>query len=112
FPERLESLGVSWKCYQNEVAIDTGFQGEEDPWLSNFQDNPLEFFAQYNIHLYPPHVEFVKKEKDRLQKHIADLQQKIAAAPAGNADAAHWQKNLKERQDQLEAILKHPTIAT
>jgi len=49
FPERLEALGVSWKCYQNEVAINTGFQGEEDPWLSNFQDNPLEFFAQYNI---------------------------------------------------------------
>ncbi|HET6255678.1 MAG TPA: phospholipase C, phosphocholine-specific [Puia sp.] len=61
FPERLEALGVSWKCYQNEVAIDTGFRGEEDPWLSNFQDNPLEFFAQYNIHLHPPHVEYLKK---------------------------------------------------
>ncbi|GGA94203.1 phospholipase C precursor [Puia dinghuensis] len=56
FPERLEDHGVSWKCYQNEVAIDTGFQGEEDPWLSNFQDNPLEFFAQYNIHLHPLHI--------------------------------------------------------
>ncbi len=84
FPERLEALGVSWKCYQNEVAIDTGFQGEEDDWLSNFQDNPLEFFAQYNIKLYPPHVEFVKKEKDRVQKEIADLQQRIAALPAGD----------------------------
>jgi phospholipase C len=63
FPERLQGAGVSWKCYQNEVAIDTGFQGEEDPWLSNFQDNPLEFFAQYNIHLYPRHIEALKAKQ-------------------------------------------------
>ena len=111
FPERLEALGVSWKCYQNEVAIDTGLRGEEDPWLSNFQDNPLEFFAQYNIHLYPPHVEFIKKEKDRLQTDIAELQQKIAALPA-DANAAHWQKNLKQQQEELEKINRHPTIVT
>ena len=30
FPERLEDQDISWKCYQNEVAIDTGFEGEED----------------------------------------------------------------------------------
>lgn len=60
FPERLEALGVSWKCYQNEMSIDTGFRGEEDPWLSNFQDNPLEFFAQYNIKLHERHLQFLK----------------------------------------------------
>src|SRR5580658_5817443 len=98
FPERLEALGVSWKCYQNEVAVDTGFRGEEDPWLSNFQDNPLEFFSQYNIKLHPLHVEFVKKEKDRVQKVIADLQQRIAALPAGDTTAAHLQKNLDKQQ--------------
>src|SRR3984885_14644284 len=61
FPERLEDNNISWKCYQNEVAIDTGFEGEEDPWLSNFQDNPLEFFAQYNIHLNGLHIKAVQK---------------------------------------------------
>jgi len=60
FPERLEALGIPWKCYQNEMSIDTGFRGEEDPWLSNFQDNPLEFFAQYNIRLHERHVQFLK----------------------------------------------------
>jgi len=60
FPERLEALGVGWKCYQNEMSIDTGLRGEEDPWLSNFQDNPLEFFAQYNIRLHERHVQFLK----------------------------------------------------
>ena len=61
FPERLEALGIPWKCYQNEMSIDTGFRGEEDPWLSNFQDNPLEFFAQYNIKLHERHVQFLKE---------------------------------------------------
>jgi len=60
FPERLEALGIPWKCYQNEMSIDTGFRGEEDPWLSNFQDNPLEFFAQYNIQQHARHVQFLK----------------------------------------------------
>jgi phospholipase C len=92
FPERLEALGVSWKCYQNEVAIDTGFKGEEDPWLSNFQDNPLEFFAQYNIQLHPLHVEFLRKEKARLQNDIAR------------------QKNVKQAQQDLDKINAHPAF--
>jgi phospholipase C len=111
FPERLEALGVSWKCYQNEVAIDTGFHGEEDPWLSNFQDNPLEFFTQYNIKLYPRHVEFVKKEKDRVQKAIADLQQRIAALPAADTTAPHLQKDLDKQQQYLTEINQHPAVA-
>ena len=111
FPERLETLGVSWKCYQNEVAVNTGFQGEEDPWLSNFQDNPLEFFAQYNIKLYPPHVEFVKKEKDKVQTVITDLQQRIASLPAGDTTAAALQNNLDKQQQYLTEINNHPALA-
>ena len=112
FPERLEALGVSWKCYQNEVAIDTGFHGEEDPWLSNFQDNPLEFFAQYQIKLYPPHVEFVKKEKVRVQKVIDELRQRIAALPAGDTTAAHLQEDLDKQQRYLTQINDHPAVAS
>lgn len=63
FPERLEQNGISWKCYQNEVAIETGFGDEEDRWLSNFQDNPLEFFARYHIRLYPRHIEAMKAKQ-------------------------------------------------
>jgi phospholipase C len=62
FPERLEALGIPWKCDQNEMSIDTGFRGEEDPWLSNFQDNPLEFFAQYDIQAHERHVQFLKTQ--------------------------------------------------
>jgi phospholipase C len=111
FPERLEDNGISWKCYQNEVAIDTGLQGEEDPWLSNFQDNPLEFFAQYNIHSHPGHLDFIKQRRSSLQQEIIDLQQRIAALPSGDANIDHWQKNLHHKQKELEGINKQPTPA-
>jgi phospholipase C len=112
FPERLEALGVSWKCYQNEVAIDTGFRGEEDDWLSNFQDNPLEFFAQYNIQLHPPHVEFLKKRQGQLQKGVADLQQRIAGLPAGDSTTDRLQKDLRQQQQDLDKINNHPAFAS
>ena len=49
FPERLEDPGVSWKIYQNELSLPTGFSGEEDAWLANFTDNPIEWFTQYRV---------------------------------------------------------------
>jgi len=111
FPERLEEHGISWKCYQNEVAIDTGLRGEEDPWLSNFQDNPLEFFNQYNIHLYPRHVEELKKQQSALQEEIDTLQNQIAALPAGDAHIDHLRKNLHEKQEELDKLKTQPALA-
>ena len=32
------------KIYQNELSVDGGFSGEQDAWLANFTDNPIEFF--------------------------------------------------------------------
>ena len=106
FPERLEENGISWKCYQNEVAIDTGFDGEEDPWLSNFQDNPLEFFGQYNIHLHPKHIEALEKRVTQLPKMIDDLQKKIDALPAGDAHIDHLKHQLKELQEYFDGVKK------
>jgi phospholipase C len=104
FPERLEALGISWKCYQNEIAIDTGFRGEEDPWLSNFQDNPLEFFAQYNIKAHPLHVAYLKEQQQRMEKDIVDLQRQIASLPAGDTTLDHLQKNLHQQQLELDKL--------
>lgn len=104
FPERLEEQGISWKCYQNEMSIDVGFDGEEDPWLSNFQDNPLEFFAQYNIHLHPKHLEALEKRPAQVAQKIYELQKKIDVLPAGDAHIDHLKKQLKELQNNLDAI--------
>lgn len=106
FPERLEDAGISWKCYQNEVAIDTGFEGEEDPWLSNFQDNPLEFFGQYNIHLHPPHIEAMEKRAKELPERIDALQKQIAGLPPEDAHISHLKKQLRELQGYLKDVTK------
>lgn len=106
FPERLEDAGISWNCYQNEVAIDTGFEGEEDLWLSNFQDNPLEFFGQYNIHLYPPHVAAMEKRSAELPEKIDALQKQIDALPAGDAHIDHLKKQLREMKNYLDSVNK------
>ncbi|PTQ92640.1 phospholipase C [Mucilaginibacter yixingensis] len=103
FPERLEAAGISWKCYQNEMSIDVGFEGEEDPWLSNFQDNPLEFFGQYNIHLHPKHQAQLRKQQAELPAQIATLKQKLAAQPAGD-EATVLQKQLQDKEKQLTDV--------
>jgi phospholipase C len=106
FPERLEDHNISWKHYQNEIAIDTGLQGEEDPWLSNFQDNPLEFFGQYNIKLYDKHIAHLQKKSTILPDEIAAVEKQIAALPAGDAHIDHLQKQLKQKQRDLENTKK------
>jgi len=106
FPERLENHGISWKCYQNEVAIDTGFEGEEDDWLSNFQDNPLEFFAQYNIHLYPAHLAAMKKKSAELPAKIDALKKQIAAFPAGDNAVKQLKQQLRDSQNDLDGANK------
>jgi len=106
FPERLEDHGISWKHYQNEVAIDTGFEGEQDPWLSNFQDNPLEFFAQYNIKLHDNHITHLQKRSTLLPDEITALEKQIAALPAGDAHIDHLQKQLKQKKRDLDNVKK------
>ncbi|MCE2938897.1 MAG: phosphocholine-specific phospholipase C [Armatimonadota bacterium] len=71
YPERLQSHGISWKVYQNELSLGTGFDGEHDAWLANFTDNPLEWMSQYRVRFSPKRREFVKKEIERLEAIIA-----------------------------------------
>jgi phospholipase C len=110
FPERLEDNGISWKCYQNEVAIDTGFEGEEDPWLSNFQDNALEFFAQYNIHLHKPHLIAMQKRAEELPAKIDELQKRIDALPVGDKQLSQLKRQLREMKSYLDAVKKEREV--
>jgi phospholipase C len=106
FPERLEDHNISWKHYQNEIAIDTGLKGEEDPWLSNFQDNPLEFFGQYNIKLYDRHIAHLQKQSTDLPGEIDAIEKQIAALPVGDAHIDHLKKQLKQKRRDLENVKK------
>ena len=103
FPERLEDAGVSWRIYQNEISIDSGFKGEEDPWLSSFGDNPIEWFTQYNIR-------FAKSRRTYLPTFIAEAPAQIVAQEralrATNLSAAaraRMQRELASLRTSLEA---------
>ncbi|WP_374949416.1 phosphocholine-specific phospholipase C [Mucilaginibacter sp.] len=110
FPERLEEQGISWKCYQNELSVGVGFEGEQDSWLSNYTDNNLEFFKQYNVRLHNKHIAFVKKQLNILPKQIAELQSKIEASTADEAAAVKLKKQLKQFQYDLTEIEKNKHV--
>lgn len=70
FPEVLESNGIPWKIYQNELSVGVGFDDEQDAWLANFTDNPLEWFSQYHVRFLPAHIAFMKNRREQLKKEI------------------------------------------
>ena len=106
FPEILEDHAVSWKFYQNEVSIDVGFKGDQDPWLSNYQDNPLEFFSQYNVRLHGKHLAQVRRLIDTLPEEIGTLQNKLVNLPATDPGRQEIQKTIAEKQKELDAAIK------
>jgi phospholipase C len=79
FPERLEDHGISWKVYQNDITIESGLSEDEDNWLSNFGDNPLEYFTQYHVRLAANHRQFVAKRLKELPGEIEALRKRGAA---------------------------------
>jgi len=104
FPERLEEAGVSWRIYQNELSIDSGFEGEQDPWLANFTDNPIEWFSQFR-------VRFAKGRRAYIEKLVADLPGQIdeaAKKPDSEKEVAKLKSLLedarKERADYTDEV--------
>jgi phospholipase C len=73
FPERLEEAGISWRIYQNELSVASGLADEEEAWVSNFGDNPLECFDQYNVGFRKTHIEYVERMAATLPKQIETL---------------------------------------
>lgn len=101
FPERLEENNVSWRIYQNELSINTGFQGEEDSWLSNFTDNPIEWFTQYNIRFHTGYQKYLKSRKEELPEEIEQAEAKLKTLPAGKP-ADLLAKTLREKKALLQ----------
>ncbi|MHA4808088.1 phosphocholine-specific phospholipase C [Flavitalea flava] len=104
FPERLEDHGVDWRIYQNEISLDTGFQGEEDPWLANFTDNPIEWFAQHRVEFSPEFMKYMPVKIEALKAEIAGLQKKIAALPSGGPDIQKQKSQLAENEAELKLL--------
>lgn len=110
YPERLEEQGVSWKIYQNDISVDGGFTWEEDSWLANFGDNPIEYFTQFHVKLSERYLNYLEKSAAKLPGEIAELEKQLSAATADKKEAL--QKQLKEKQAQLEKVKKDQKIFT
>ncbi|HEY5918613.1 MAG TPA: phospholipase C, phosphocholine-specific [Chryseolinea sp.] len=101
FPERLEEHNISWKIYQNELSVGTGFEGEEDAWLANFTDNPIEWFAQYNVKFLEAYIDSLPEMITILTEEITRLEQNLASPTSGDT-TEQFQKKLSSAKMELE----------
>lgn len=99
FPERLEDLGISWKVYQNELSVGVGFDSDEDAWLSNFTDNPLEFFAQYRPQFSVAHYKYLQTSIRKLTSAIQGLEEKVQTT-----DDDAIARELQEKRTELNRL--------
>ncbi|MEO8823292.1 MAG: phospholipase C, phosphocholine-specific, partial [Ginsengibacter sp.] len=104
FPERLEENGIPWRVYQNELSVQSDLDGDADSWLSNFTDNNLEWFSQYNVRFHKAHIDFLKKRVDELPSEIETLQNEIKKIKKNHAQKIV--KKLIQKQQQLESYKK------
>lgn len=99
YPERLEEAGISWRVYQNEISLPTGLKGDEDFWLSNFTDNPLEWFVQHRVRFSKAHYRYCQLQSIQLPGEIKELRRNIAGLEGNKKEGA--EKRLKEKEQQL-----------
>lgn len=112
FPKILEEQNVSWRIYQNEISLPKGMSGEQEAWLSNFTDNPIEWFSKFNVKFskgyhqkIPTLIERLKKEieknpkqKERLETMIAELKEdEVKYHPDNYSKLSKEEKNLHEK---------------
>ena len=112
FPEILEEKNVSWRIYQNEISLPKGMSGEQEAWLSNFTDNPIEWFSNFNVKFskgyfqnIPNMISYLKKEieknpgqKTKLEAIIAELQEdQVKYHPDNYSKLSQKEKNLHEK---------------
>ncbi|MBI2687193.1 MAG: phospholipase C, phosphocholine-specific [Acidobacteria bacterium] len=121
FPERLEDAGISWRVYQNELSLPTGFSRLEDDWLSNFTDNPLEWFDQYHVGHLPTYQRELEKLAGTLPGEIAALEKKgdpkllerkRAALKRVTAERKKWTAEAKARMTPRERQLYAKAFTT
>ncbi|QRQ99913.1 phosphocholine-specific phospholipase C [Dyadobacter sandarakinus] len=101
FPERLEENDISWRIYQNELSINTGLTGEQDSWLANFTDNPIEWFSQYQIRFHTGYQHYLKKRVQEIPAEIEALEKKLPTLSTDSKEAVDTQKLIKNKQLSL-----------
>jgi len=106
FPERLEDAGIAWKIYQNEISLSTGLAGESDAWLSNFTDNPIEWFTQYRVRYSKTRRAYAPKLVELLTAQIEEASKKLEDPALFGIEKAKLEKQLKDATSTLASVRK------
>jgi phospholipase C len=106
FPERLEENGIPWKVYQNELSVGVGFEGEEDAWLANFTDNPLEFFSQYNVKLSPLYIANLPKMIAAIPEAIKKMEEELKSVGADSKKGKWLKHRIEEANKYRENLIE------
>ncbi|QKZ14701.1 phosphocholine-specific phospholipase C [Spirosoma sp. KUDC1026] len=112
FPERLEDNGISWRVYQNEINLSSGLTGDEDSWLANFSDNPLEWFSQYNVKAAASYRQFRADQLQKLPGEIKALEEKINTLPETTPEGKSTRRALRQKKEQLAYLTKEASQPT
>ncbi|WP_040006285.1 phosphocholine-specific phospholipase C [Fibrisoma limi] len=104
FPERLQDAGVSWKIYQNEISLPTGLTGEEDGWLSNFTDNPIEWFTQYRVRFHPAYYRYLQQEEKALPERLRALETRLGELAETDSSYSAVRKNLDRQRAWQQTV--------
>lgn len=104
FPERLEDNGISWRIYQNEISLPSGLSGDEDAWLSNFTDNPIEWFSQYNVRASASYQQYRLHLLDTLPGEISALEKQLATLSSESSDRKQLDRSLTQKRQWLTTL--------
>jgi len=105
FPERLEENNVSWRIYQNEISVGVGLEGEEDAWLANFTDNPLEWMEQYRVRFHPAYMKYLPKKIADLRNYITQNEEKLKSLVADPEEHNQLKQKLERARLHLETSI-------
>ena len=104
FPERLEENDISWKIYQNEISLESGLDEDEDAWLANFTDNPIEWFTQYNVRFSASYRKYLQKMETVLPGEIKELENKLRSTDDTSKEAEEIKDKLKSKQTLWQKV--------
>ena len=104
FPEILEENGIEWKFYQNELSVDVGLSEEQEQWLANFGDNPLEFFSQYHVRLQDKHTTQLQNLSNALIHDLDGLKHQLNSSSVSKPSSKEIQKSIDEKTKKLESL--------
>ncbi|PKP71979.1 MAG: phospholipase C, phosphocholine-specific [Alphaproteobacteria bacterium HGW-Alphaproteobacteria-5] len=108
YGERLQKAGIRWKCYQNQIWCENSLSKEEDDWLGNYGDNPLERFDNYTVSFSSSYRAYVQGVIDEAQANLAKrtdaLNHDLALAMPGSSAARRLRHNLAVTAEQRERL--------